>query len=104
LIEQLFESISLEQKELLKDLIAVCESNFPADMFFNDFASNPEQIERPEFDDNSLERLLETFVSFWIQEGIVEKDMADALLSTEPFASNREFCKTILKQKGYLHD
>jgi hypothetical protein len=54
LIEQLFESISLEQKELLKDLIAVCESNFPADMFFNDFASNPEQIERPEFDDNSL--------------------------------------------------
>jgi hypothetical protein len=48
--------------------------------------------------------LLETFVSFWIQEGIVEKDMADALLSTEPFASNREFCKTILKQKGYLHD
>ena len=102
LIEQLFESISFEQKVLLKDLIAVFESNFPADMFFNDFASNPEKIERPEFDENSLERLLETFVLFWAHEGIEEKDIANVLLSTEPFASNREFCKTVLEQKGYL--
>ena len=102
LIEQLFASMSGAQKEILKDLISVFESNFPADLFFNDFASNPEQIERPEFDVNGLERLLETVLAFWIQEGMEGEHIAGDLLATEPFASNRDFCREVLERKGYL--
>jgi rRNA-processing protein FCF1 len=102
LIEQLLKSMSLEQKGLLKDLISVCESSFPADMFFNDFASNPEHVDRPEFDNSDLEKLIETFISFWSQKGIERADIIDALLSTEPFALSKDYCKNILQRKGYL--
>jgi hypothetical protein len=71
-------------------------------MFFNDFASNPEHVDRPEFDNSDLEKLIETFISFWSQKGIERADIIDALLSTEPFALSKDYCKNILQRKGYL--
>lgn len=101
LLTRLLDRSSPEQSELIKDLISVFESSFPVDMFFNDVASRPETVERPEFPENHFEKLFDTFVSFWESTGSSTLEIASNFLSTEPFVSQRDLTEAMLKQKGY---
>jgi len=77
------------------------ESSFPVDLFFNDIASKPTQIDKPDFDQNDLEGLMDIFIQSWKSSGIPENEYPEKLLSTDPFASNQITTKTILEHKGY---
>ena len=83
----------------LGNIITMFESSFPVDMFFNDIASTPEQIELPKFEKKNLEMLLDIFIQSWVSVGIPENEFPTRLLSTDPFASNQNMTNEILKER-----
>lgn len=102
LLKKLLESVPSEQKEQLENMISMVEGSFPVDLFFHDIASKPERVQRPEFEEEGLERMLNTFIEFGAPDGIPNPEMIDTLLSTEPFFSNKEVTEMLLRRKGYL--
>jgi hypothetical protein len=101
LIIELLKYTTTQQKSLFFNLITMFESSFPVDLFFNDIASNPKHIDKPEFNQDDLETLMDFFFQSWKQSGIPENEYQEKLLSTDPFASNQIMTKNILKQRGY---
>jgi len=101
LVTKLLDIITAEQKAIVGNLLTMFESSFPVDMFFNDIASNPEQVEKPEFNEKDLEMLLEIFIQSWMSAEMSKEELIEKLLSTDPFASNQKVTGKILKQKGY---
>lgn len=94
-----------DQKELLKNILSMIEYSFPVNMFFNDVASHPKQVERPSFDEKTIEMLLEVFIEEWKTTMPLNKILVEELLSTDPFASNMEVTKELLIKKGYsIHE
>ena len=104
LIQQLLNSVSSEHKKSLKDIMATIETTFPVEMFFSDFASNPEEVENPGIDDKILEAILDRYISFWTTDGTLNSSMATDLMLTEPFVSNSDLTKQLLEQRGYSHE
>lgn len=101
LVKELLNTIPAQQKTLFENLITVFESSFPADLFFHDIASQPEQIHAPGFDQKGLEMLIDIFVQRWISAGIPRSELLEKFLSVDPFASNQDMTKKILEQRGY---
>jgi len=101
LVTELLNTVSAQQKTFFENLITMFESSFPVDMFFNDIASNPEQVENPGFNEKDLEMLLEIFIQSWVSAGTPEDELPEKSLSTDPFASNQNITRKILKQRGY---
>jgi len=101
LIIELLKNLTDQQKGLFFNLITMFESSFPVDLFFNDIASKPTQIDKPDFDQNDLESLMDIFIQSWKLSGIPENEYPEKLLLTDPFASNHILTKNILEHKGY---
>ena len=102
LLKQLLQSATPGQEEQLRNAISLIESRFPRDMFYNDFANDPRQIQSPELEEEDLASMLDTFISFLCPDGILRPEMMENLLSTEPFSSNEELTESLLRRKGYL--
>lgn len=102
LVAKFLSSIPSEQNEFLGNLLTMFESSFPVDMFFNDLAGNPEQIEKPVFSEKRMKMLVDIFIESWLSIGIPEDKIEEKLLSTDPFASNKNVAKKILGQRGYI--
>ncbi len=100
MLQQLLRVTPPEQQGLLQNMICLLESKFPVEMFFNDIANKPEQVQNPEFDAARLEGVFDAFVAFWRQIGLSESEIRSTLLSTEPFASNKELAEALLTQRG----
>ncbi len=102
LLLDFLEKIPSEHREYFRQIVTMFENSFPRDMFFNDVASIPEQVDSPSFDEKGLELLINLFIENW---SLVEKsnsDLASKLSTVEPFASNIDLTEKILKQKGYI--
>jgi len=83
-------------------IITMFENSFPRDMFFNDVASIPEDVENPGFSERGLELLVNLFIESWDPEGRLGNELIKNLFSVDPFASNKDLTKRILAQKGYI--
>jgi len=101
LVIEFVNSATDQQKNFFYKLITMFESSFPVDLFFNDLASKPKQIENPGFKQSDLEILLDIFFQSWRLSGIPENEYSEKILSTDPFASNQSVTKIILKSRGY---
>ncbi len=101
LISQIQESIQRDQQYNLKILIKTLESSFPAEVFFNDVANHPEKLEKPAFDEDQLSELIDIFVSSFIKSGIENEKIPYRILSIDPFASQEDLTRAILKNKGH---
>jgi hypothetical protein len=102
LIVDLLEKISPEHREYFMQIITMFENSFPRDMFFNDVASIPEDVENPGFSERGLELLVNLFIESWDPEGRLGNELIKNLFSVDPFASNKDLTKRILAQKGYI--
>jgi len=102
LILDLFKKASKDQREYFQQIITMFENSFPADLFFSDMAGTPEQVKSPSFDEKGLELLLDMFIKNWDQTGSLKNQIVDKLLTVDPFFSNIDLTKKILKQKGYI--
>ena len=101
LVTDLLEKVDPSQKEYLQQILTMFENSFPVDMFFNDIASKPKQVESSVFNEKGLELLLDVFMDDWGLSKKTGKELAAKLFSVDPFASNKELTKRILTRKGY---
>jgi hypothetical protein len=98
LVQTHLKGLSNKQKEITKDLFSVLENSFPQDMYFNDVASNPEEINPIELTILELESIL---LKYYINNKNPSKSRLNEILLTDPFAKNIEMTKEIFKKQGY---
>jgi len=101
LVKKLLNIVPSQQKTLVEDLITMFETSFPIDMFFNDYANHPESLNAPKFSLENLDELLNLYIDSGVFSGICNLEFQKKILSTDPFASNKDITKIILKQRGY---
>ncbi|HAE43789.1 MAG TPA: ATP-binding protein, partial [Clostridiales bacterium] len=100
LVGELVEQLPPEQVEFFDRVLTMFEKSFPVDMFFNDVASNPEQVESQGFSEKDLDALMDVFISSWLSSGVVKDKLSDELLMVDPFASNKDLTTSLLKKRG----
>lgn len=101
MLAELLENLELASKERIRQLIKMIETSFPTDTFFNDFAQNPGNVSTSAWDTQEFEQLVDLFVNTYLEAGIPKGNIAEKLLSVDPFASNKTRTTNILSQKGY---
>jgi hypothetical protein len=100
LLQNLIKELSHTKRQQLNDLLALFEGQFPVDMFFHDFASTPEQLFCPKFEESDLNRLLDQFINFWGLDKQSSSEQIEELLEVDPFSTNKEFTLAMLAKKG----
>jgi hypothetical protein len=84
LLENLISSVSEEQKAILDNSISLIEKSFPKDLFFNDLADSPEQVNGNEYDKATLEKLIDAYIPLLNVTYHSNADRTKALLETDP--------------------
>jgi len=101
IISQLEEQLLPSQQQALTDLLMLLESSFPTELFYSDVAKQPEALTKPKFDEKQFSELLDSFLAMMLASNIPHNEIAERLLSMDPFASYSDEVKNILSDKGY---
>ena len=101
LVAEVLARSETENKPQLQHLIRIIENSFPVDVFFNDFAQNPRDVQSRTWDDHDFEQLADLLIGIYLDAGLPKESIVGQMLSTDPFASNRSRTEKMLKRKGY---
>ncbi len=101
MISQFEEQLHPDQQHALNDLLMLLESSFPTELFYSDVAKQPEALAKPAFDEKQFSELLDNFIAMMLSSNVPQNEVAERLLSMDPFAAYSEDVKNILQQKGY---
>ena len=93
-----------EEQQEFQDLIFMLESSFPTELFYSDVAKKPEALSKPSFNEKQVSVLLDKFINQMINSGIPKNEIAERLISIDPFAAYPEEIEILLQQKGFLHE
>jgi len=104
LLKQLTSLMPADKEKLFEDIVSSVEASFPRDLFFNDVAGTPEQLQDIEFTREQIDTLLTLFIPSITPDCDVNSDIIDNLLSTDPFALCKELTLTVLKERGLVHE
>ena len=96
LITSLVDELNDDQYDMFSILIRSLESCFPTMPFFNDLANNPNELEQPGMSEEELLRIFNIFKTDIMDDSI---DI-NSLLQIEPFASNKDNVKKLIKNSG----
>ena len=98
------EQILDQQQQDFRDLITILETSFPVELFYSDLANKPEIMEKPTFNKEQFSDLLDNFISQMLDSDVPKNEIANRLLSIDPFASHPEEVKNLFSQKGYSYE
>lgn len=84
---------------LFLSILEMLESSFPRDAYFNDIATNPENVFSNELSRDKIEILLKLFIDE--AKGIPDKNSIQKILQTDPFSANEKVTKLIFNERGY---
>ena len=104
MITKLEEQLQPDQQHILADILVMLEGSFPRELFYSDIAKNPETVERPAFDEEQFSSMLDRFIAPMIASNVPRNEIAQRLLSIDPFAAYAEDVKALLQNKGYCHE
>lgn len=104
MISQFEEQLNPDQQHALNDLLMLLESSFPTELFYSDVAKQPEALAKPAFDEKQFSELLDNFIALMLASNVPHNEVAERLLSMDPFAAYSEKVKSILQQKGYKYE
>ena len=104
LITQFQGSLPDEKQQAFKDLIFMLESSFPTELFYSDVAKKPENLCKPEFNEEQVSDLLDTFINQMVNSGIPKTDIADRIISIDPFSAYPEKVEKLLQMKGIMNE
>jgi len=104
LVTELDNQLIPEQQEKLKALLTMLEGSFPTELFYCDVAKEPESINKPEFNIESFLPMLETMITSMKNSQIPPSEIAKRILTCDPFATYQDETKTLLKNKGIIHE
>ena len=104
LIAQFQSELPDKKQQAFKNIIFMLESSFPTELFYSDVAKKPENLCKPAFNEELVSDLLDTFIDNMINSGIPETEIADRIISTDPFSTYPEEIEKLLHLKGILND
>jgi len=104
LLAQLREKLSGKDKKLLEIYINTLECGFPGDIYFDDFASAPEKMERIILSEEKLDRILEVFLESHRESGMSIEDSIRLIVSSEPFSSQPQMARELLARRKLIDD
>jgi len=93
-----------EKQQAFKNLLFMLESSFPTELFYSDVAKKPENLCKPEFNEEQVSDLLDIFINTMSTSGIPEAEIADRIISIDPFSTYPERVEKLLQVKGILND
>ncbi|TXL00476.1 hypothetical protein BMR09_17965, partial [Methylococcaceae bacterium CS3] len=93
-----------EQQDKLNALITMLEGSFPAELFYSDVASEPEALNKPDFNTELFLPILEAMISTMETKKNPLDDIIKDILTCDPFATYQNETKKLLKEKGYIHE
>jgi len=99
LLKQHKDNLSVLQEELFTNIIAMLESTFPRESFYNDVATNPEQVAESTLEKEQIEGLLKLFLGE--NEQNISKSKLREILQIDPFASNKQLTENIFRERGF---
>ncbi|MFP7754566.1 ATP-binding protein [Thermodesulfobacteriota bacterium B35] len=102
LIEQVRASLPPEKQQVFSDMLFMLESSFPVELFYSDIARKPEALSKPAINEDQMSLLLDQFIKNMRASGISEDNIANRILSIEPFASYPEIAEIMMRQKGII--
>ena len=98
LVKKYINNLSEEQKDVIEDIFLVLENSFPQDLYFNDIASEPKNVQQTEISRDDLEDIL---LNYYINEAQPSKQRLKDIMLSDPFAKNIEMTKEIFKKLKY---
>lgn len=104
MISKLEKQLAAGQQQELTDLLTMLESSFPSELFYSDVAKSPESIGKPAFNEDHYSSMLDNFIAPMIASGVPSDQIAQRLLSIDPFATYADEVKALLHKKGYYHE
>ena len=104
LLLQLKDNLSDSERKLLEMYISTLESGFPADSYFNDFAGCPEKMEKTGLPAEKLDQILNIFLVSNEEADLAQEESISAIISTEPFSSQPEMTRDLLRKRGLIDD
>jgi len=83
-------------KDFYQSILRLIESSFPVDLYYRDFANNPEKMDQESLSEDDFGSILRMFVNtvLFVDPNI---DLDKVLKETEPFASNYEKSLALLE-------
>ncbi len=99
ILKKYIEKLSQTEEEDFKDVISMIESTFPRQTFFNDTATNPEQMNADRLDKEQIKRLLVLFLGDTNRS--ISEERFKEISQIEPFASNINLTNNVMKELGY---
>jgi hypothetical protein len=99
LIKSFSNKLNQNERSEFTNIIKSIESSFPSDLYFNDFANSPENVEKPAISIEELEVLLEVFLPTFISIQANKDKIIEEMLRIEPFASFPDLTKKMIINK-----
>ncbi|GJQ60983.1 MAG: ATPase [Melioribacteraceae bacterium] len=97
IIVKYLEKISENDKENFENILSMIETTFPRESFYSDSASIPEEMIGNTMEKKQIESMLRIFIG----DDKISKTKLNEILQIEPFASNQEITKTVIRDFGY---
>jgi len=104
LVTELENQLIPEQQDKLNALITMLEGSFPAELFYSDVASEPEALDKPNFNVELFLPILEVMISRMETNQVSSSEIIKSILTCDPFATYQNETKKLLKKKGYIHE
>ena len=96
LIESFKEQLSNDAQKEFVNILKSVESSFPSDLYFNDFANSPENVEKPAISEEELTEIINIFIPLYCSENLSKEELHKKLTQMEPMASNQNLTLNIL--------
>ncbi len=98
LVQSFSEGLDKKGQSVFNDIVVMLENTFPKDVFFNDVASEPENVKKNVIPDEIIIDIFEMVKKDVPKEMTLEKKI-EWLLEREPFSSYIELTKDLVKKE-----
>lgn len=102
LLETIRNSLDDTLRKSMDGLISAIEGRFPVDAFFNDVAREPEHVHQVNMEPDVFRQLALLFIDSLRQDGKSNGEIAEKMLSADPFTSDPDSAKKILSEQGLM--
>jgi hypothetical protein len=100
----LFRVLRDDERQLLDALVETLERSLPVDAIFADAGGNQSGLRQDDGDKDSLAKLAAPVVELLREDGVVEREIPERLLTMEPFCHHQSTCRQLLEEWGVLRE
>ena len=104
MISGLISALENEQRTRLIELMKALEYRFPIENLYNDMATEPENVDRPQIQDSQLRDLAKGTIELLNAAGVASNELLTRMMQMDPFSSHLELVKEAIIQETGAKD